>query len=644
MRNSLFVFFLLTASLQMSSQNHWKNKSGFVMEYGNIPAWACIVDLVPAKKQVYIFDDNVYHGHSNFVLRYLKRKVTFTTFKDLVKYPDKRQYVPFNLYDLREKDFSFSGVKYKWAIKMCDYVLQDDPAQMVKLLEQTHAYISEYLKTIDPSCGPGIILLSNSEEATPNISSLSALKADGFPVCALKEFYGIIKYHPLTNHVLNPGTVQGILHFVKAGEENNTVNDANAIYVYEKTPERVPLAKGFVTLQPQTYLSHINLLAINRKTPNVSTSDAELIADIKKWNGKAVKFSCDRNDNSVSFVKADENFKPEVSVKKTTTLIKCDHVAEGLIDLADTTQNTLNVVGAKAANYAVLQKYFPSYIKKGMAIPFSYYKKLISSKNISDKIEAYCALPDSAEQQRVYFQQQIREAIRQCHLPNQFLNEIKDAQNKKFGSKKIRIRSSTNCEDLPEFNGAGLYISKGVKWDDMPDALEKKLLMVYASMWNDNACSERRFFGIDHRDAEMAILINEAYEGEWANGVVLVMPSDSSGSQVVIDAQPGEHEVTNPAAGDVPEELIFENAGSSKYSVTSRSNYGKVFIGIALTKNMAAELKNLSLSVDKMFKSKLKEDERKNFGTDIEFKIVVQNGKARLWIKQARLLNIGSVQ
>jgi hypothetical protein len=644
------TFFLLIVSLAIcitaSAQNHWKNKTGFTMEYGNIPAWAGIVDLVPkGKKPVYIFDDNIYKGHSNFVLRSLKRKVTFSTFKELVKYPATRQYIPFNLYDLRKKEFSYNGEKYLWALKMCDYRLQDNPAEMITLLNETYTYLKNYLKSVDTACGKGIILLSNSEEATPNTSSLAGLKTQGLPVCALKEFYGLIKYNANTTHVLNGGSAIGALHFVPEGDENNTINDENAIYVYEKTPERVPLARGFITLQPQTYLSHINLLAINRKTPNVSSSDKELLSEIKSLDGKIVKLVCDKDKNSIDFEKPPADYiLPITSARKKTNLVQYDLSTSEIVDLDDSLKNSLNYVGAKAANYALLQKYFPAYVKKGMAIPFSFYKKLISSKLLSSKIEELANLPDTAKTQRPDLQLHIRRLILAAHLSADLLNDIKDCQNKKFAGKKIRIRSSTNCEDLPEFNGAGLYISKGIKWDDMPDDIEKKLLAVYASIWSDNACSERRFFGIEHADAGMAILVNEAYEGEWANGVALIMPGDSGKNQLVIDAQPGDHEVTNPKSGDVPEELFFSNASTSKYTVTSRSNYGKVFLGIALTKNMAEELRKLCLDIDGLLKSKLKPEEKKNFGTDIEFKIVLQNGKAKLWVKQARLLNLGVVQ
>ncbi|MBC7863786.1 MAG: hypothetical protein IAF38_12500, partial [Bacteroidia bacterium] len=300
----IIVFLFLLPSL--NAQNHWKNKTGFILEFGNVPAWAGIVDLAPAgKKPVYVFDDNIYKGHSNFVLRFLKRKVTFAAFKDLVKYPATRQYIPFNLYDLRKKDFSYNNEKYSWALKMCDYRLQDNSEEMIKLVSETYTHIKNYLESIDSACGKGIILLSNSETATPNISSLEGIKKLGLPVCQLKEFNTLIKYNPKTNQVLNPGTINGIIHYLNAGEEDDAVNDGNAIYVFEKTPERVPLAKGFITLQPQTFLSHINLLAINRKTPNVSVSDNDLVAQLKTLNGKPVKLSCDKEKNSVEIENAE---------------------------------------------------------------------------------------------------------------------------------------------------------------------------------------------------------------------------------------------------------------------------------------------------------------------------------------------------
>ena len=56
----------------------------------------------------------------------------------------------------------------------------------------------------------------------------------------------------------------------------------------------------------------------------------------------------------------------------------------------------------------------------------------------------------------------------------------------------LRYRSSTNNEDLPGFNGAGLYDSKTQDPDETEeDGIDKSLKQVFASLWTFRAFTER---------------------------------------------------------------------------------------------------------------------------------------------------------
>jgi hypothetical protein len=63
----------------------------------------------------------------------------------------------------------------------------------------------------------------------------------------------------------------------------------------------------------------------------------------------------------------------------------------------------------------------------------------------------------------------------------------------------IRLRSSTNAEDLAGFNGAGLYRSVRVDPAD-PKDVERGLKQVWASVWSYGAFEERRFYRITFED------------------------------------------------------------------------------------------------------------------------------------------------
>ena len=73
----------------------------------------------------------------------------------------------------------------------------------------------------------------------------------------------------------------------------------------------------------------------------------------------------------------------------------------------------------------------------------------------------------------------------------------------------LRYRSSTNNEDLPGFNGAGLYDSKTQHPEETTeDGISKSLKQVYASLWNFRAFTERDFYRVDHKAAAMGVLVH----------------------------------------------------------------------------------------------------------------------------------------
>ena len=201
--------------------------------------------------------------------------------------------------------------------------------------------------------------------------------------------------------------------------------------------------------------------------------------------------------------------------------------------------------------------------------------------------------------------------------------------------KKIRLRSSTNCEDLPDFNGAGLYRSRGFRVTRTNASLEGRLLSVYASLWREEAYLEREFFGVDHTRAAMAVLINEAFTKESANGVIITIP-DRAGqrpSTVWVNAQRGSFSVVSPEPGVEPESFRFRLGRRPPGEVRSRSPRGAVFVEGPFS-GLLGELSEATESIERLM---LGEGSRE-YGVDLEFKVMGRGKSARLFVKQARLL------
>ena len=133
-------------------------------------------------------------------------------------------------------------------------------------------------------------------------------------------------------------------------------------------------------------------------------------------------------------------------------------------------------------------------------------------------------------------------------LDPQFRAELVSAVRSRWGDdRKVRFRSSTNAEDLPEFSGAGLYTSASGNLSDGEQTIENALKVVWASAWNYQAFVERDFYRVVHRDIRMGVLVHPSFVREQANGVVVTINEfTQSRPAFYINSQIGDISVTNP--------------------------------------------------------------------------------------------------
>jgi hypothetical protein len=122
-----------------------------------------------------------------------------------------------------------------------------------------------------------------------------------------------------------------------------------------------------------------------------------------------------------------------------------------------------------------------------------------------------------------------------------------------FGAAQVRLRSSTNAEDLPGFSGAGLYesVSAELGSDRLPSS---RIREVWASVWLWPAFEERQFWNIDQAAVRMAVAVHPSVDDEAANGVLVTRNLLAPGSPGhYVNVQFGEVEVANPENGAIPE-------------------------------------------------------------------------------------------
>ncbi|MYE97765.1 MAG: hypothetical protein F4X28_10565, partial [Acidimicrobiaceae bacterium] len=226
----------------------------------------------------------------------------------------------------------------------------------------------------------------------------------------------------------------------------------------------------------------------------------------------------------------------------------------------------------------------------------------------------------------------LRDAIKDADSPDWIIKALEAMHATYPDGQSLRYRSSTNNEDLPAFNGAGLYDSKTQDSDETADdGIDKSIKAVWASLWNFRAFLEREYYRVDHTTTAMGVLVHPNYSDELANGVaVSTDPIRFLDGMYYVNTQVGEDLVTNPEPNSLPEELLLDAEG--KPIVLSRSSLAKQG-QLLMSDAQMLQLRNNLKTIHDRFKTLYNVEDGDDFAIEIEFKITAGN---KLAIKQAR--------
>lgn len=640
------------------------------LAYSNIPTWVAVASDWQTKPVIHLYDSKVYKGHADFVNRGLGRKIMFPEFKNLVKSHQKRQYIPFFIYDLRKKPFVYTDKTehvFQWAIRLEDYQYDDSPEDLAQTIKKLHDLVRTQMPFLHTK---GIIILTAGGTNNFNITKLAQpLAQNGMEYCSLQKLMAHCKASQM--EILNEMPASGRLLRIQHEKEllQATIND---IILLDFMPDKLPPVAGIITLVPQTPLSHVNLLAKNRGTLNLYTNLAEM-PQLNTYMGKWVHISVNSHQLSVGsankeiifteITEAEAKAENEKRKPKPLSIPTPNTDSPYLISLTGQYAQTFGsteYIGAKAANYAFLLSFLDKkYIRPAYALSFALYESVIlNSTNVNSLILNLLRQKDSLSAAEIQAKlKEIRKNIKAGQIDERLLFGLTVNLYRTYPNTKIRLRSSTNCEDLPRFNGAGLYLSEGLKtttseafvlpYNDyvkVPEQekvgdslLQKKILKVYASLWTWEAFQEREYYGIDHSKAAMAILIHEAFPDEAANGVILTQPQANGEISILVNVQSGDNPIVSPDNNAIPESFFIDTKQGRVGKVLSRSNIAPVFVENTKYENLLPILATqVSLIHQKCIERQKKMGDTHNYGVDIEFKITKEG---ELYIKQARLLN-----
>ena len=432
---------------------------------------------------------------------------------------------------------------------------------------------------------------------------------------------------------LNTGEGYGLLRNLDPDERPHSRD----VVIYEPLPNDLPRVAGIISTVPQTPLSHVNLRALQDNVPNAFIADALEDDEISDLIGGYVHYAVTDTGYSIraaTQAEVDEHYAASRPAEAQTP--QRDFSVTTITPLGEIGFDDWDSFGVKAANVAVLGTLgFPEgTVPNGFAVPFYFYDEFMKHNDLYDYIREMLADPDfqSDFDTRVDELKKLRKKIKKAETP-EWIDTALTAMHATFPEgTSLRYRSSTNNEDLPNFNGAGLYDSKTQHPEETEeDGISKSLKQVYASLWNSRAFIERDFHRIDHMETAMGVLVHPNYSDELVNGVaVSADPAYGTDGTYYVNSQVGEDLVTNPESHSVPEEMLLHS--EQDHDVVAVSN--QVPQGqLLMTDDQLGQLHRHLNSIHERFEDLYGIDDGEEFAMEIEFKITSNNVLA---IKQAR--------
>jgi len=519
-----------------------------------------------------------------------------------------------------------------------------------------------------------------------NIEQAKRWRNPGFPIY-LPE--GLVEpdyeaYSPATNY----GRVRRftLREFEKATEEAQ-IGWQDLVVIDQAPGDIETVVAGVITGTRQGELSHVNVRALRRGTPNAYVKnplevfepfEGQLVRITVAQDGYEIESAVDTSDAETWWAERRPQLpplpQPDDEFNELVSLIEMDH-----LEFSD---ELVQRFGGKSTGMAKLYTVFEresvedeeiSFLVKGFGIPFYYYSEFMRTNTIphprtpaiqisyEEYIEILLNDPTFRNDTRYrharleFFYEYMRDiGVVNPHLVNAIVEKTEEV----FGttSFKLRFRSSSNAEDDIRFSGAGLYESTSVCIEDNFDGdddgpshcdftkdkertIERGLRKVWASLWGARAYEEREYYQIDHAKTRMGILVTPAFPDEDSNGVAFTGdPATGRKDYYVINVQKGDESVVQPGTGIFPEkDLAYVEDGTvteiRRVRQSSLVGPGEWVLSDDQIRELSDKLSTIESGMDMDTAGYARE----HICFDVEFKF----DEGRLFLKQVRPMLIG---
>jgi hypothetical protein len=328
-----------------------------------------------------------------------------------------------------------------------------------------------------------------------------------------------------------------VLTFVPSVDLQGAGLGPHSLVITDGVPNDLPFVGGLITEAFQTPLAHINVLSRARGTPNMALTDARTHPRLAPLLGKLVRLDVEAADFAVreaspeeaeAFWEAQHPSGPRVVPPSNPSV-------RGIQPLEARRFADAPAIGTKAAQFAELYRVVEPYSNCGadtvplrvpgraFAIPVAHYLDHLRASGADELLVELEADPAFRTDPAVRAEglESLRSLMLATPVESELLAAVESAIEERFGAARVRLRSSSNTEDLPEFNGAGLHTSVSAEVGSTKLSVEDGLRTVWASLWNLRAYDEREFANIEQSRAAMGVLVHLAMPGEAAQGVAI---------------------------------------------------------------------------------------------------------------------------
>jgi hypothetical protein len=493
---------------------------------------------------------------------------------------------------------------------------------------------------------------------TSEAVALEAARLSGIPLVTTDELYAGTDLQPLSL-----GTGVGRLRFERAIDLEELYLAPDDIVVLDQAPNDISVVQGLITEEFQTPLSHVNVLAQNRGTPNMGLRGAmtdpalralegaliELVVTSSSYTVRAVTqaeadaFAAAHRPPPVVLPALDLSFDRIVDIEEVTPE---PNDSEGL---RDAIREAARAFGGKAAQYAILARTDDVPVKRAFAIPVFFYDQFMRDNGFYERVatllddESFRTDATARDQRLLALREDMLNAPLDITFQDQLMNKIaRDFSDPDEGT-QLRFRTSTNSEDLDGFPCAGCYESHTADprdWDDVTNAIKE----TWSTVWLFRTFEERSFYGVEHTAVGMALLVHANFPDEEANGVAVTNnpfdPSGLSPAFYVNVQRGGAAEVVHPPPGVSSDQLLsyfaLPNQPTAFITHSNLVDDGET----VLTPRQLHDLGTALQAIHERFSPAYGPAAGNNgwYAMDIEFKFDDQAtpGSPTLYVKQAR--------